>query len=460
MFLHFFCKNTKLAAQFEAFCIIFVILNRTQNDTAMLVQFKFNNYKCFKDEVTLNFVASNYFKDEPTNIYPTEYYSVVNSLAIYGANASGKTKLFQAFHFMREIVLHSANNKNNRVWQNDYDPFRFNINTIERNSSFEVVFLVDGVQYRYGFEVNKEVIIAEWLFRKKTKEVKVIYRDDDGVEYNKVYINHKVANNLKEAGMIRNDALFLSVLSLWNDSLSSIITKWFYNANVLSASINNYLGYSLRQLDGPMKKQILSMLNGADLGIDDINPNEVDFESIPDEIKKMMPKEAFEGKIYNGVKTTHKVYDSNGLVAGTTDMTMENDESYGTTKLFALSAPIIDTLRNGKILWVDEIDHGLHYDLLVAIIRLFHSPETNPHNAQLIINTHNSGLLDAPNLFRRDQIYITSKNRYGESTLKPITNYGSTIRKSSKLGSLYRDGKFGGVPYLDDFDSSVISKEE
>lgn len=426
----------------------------------MLVQFKFNNYKCFKDEVTLNLVASNYFKDEPTNIYPTEYYSVVNSLAIYGANASGKTKLFQAFNFMREIVLHSANNKNNRVWQNDYDPFRFNIDTIEGHSSFEVVFLVDGVQYRYGFEVNKEVIIAEWLFRKKTKEVKVIYRDDDGVEYNKVYINHKVANNLKEAGMIRNDALFLSVLSLWNDSLSSIITKWFYNANVLSASINNYLGYSLRQLDGPMKKQILSMLNGADLGIDDINPNEVDFESIPDEIKKMMPKEAFEGKIYNGVKTTHKVYDSNGLVAGTTDMTMENDESYGTTKLFALSAPIIDTLRNGKILWVDEIDHGLHYDLLVAIIRLFHSPETNPHNAQLIINTHNSGLLDAPNLFRRDQIYITSKNRYGESMLKPITNYGSTIRKSSKLGSLYREGKFGGVPYLDDFDNSVISKEE
>ncbi|MBP3454946.1 MAG: ATP-binding protein [Alistipes sp.] len=426
----------------------------------MLVQFKFNNYKCFKDEVTLNLVASNYFKDEPTNIYPTEYYSVVNSLAIYGANASGKTKLFQAFNFMREIVLHSANNKNNRVWQNDYDPFRFNIDTIEGHSSFEVVFLVDGVQYRYGFEVNKEVIIAEWLFRKKTKEVKVIYRDDDGVEYNKVYINHKVANNLKEAGMIRNDALFLSVLSLWNDSLSSIITKWFYNANVLSASINNYLGYSLRQLDGPMKKQILAMLNGADLGIDDINPNEVDFESIPDEIKKMMPKEAFEGKIYNGVKTTHKVYDSNGLVAGTTDMTMENDESYGTTKLFALSAPIIDTLRNGKILWVDEIDHGLHYDLLVAIIRLFHSPETNPHNAQLIINTHNSGLLDAPNLFRRDQIYITSKNRYGESMLKPITNYGSTIRKSSKLGSLYREGKFGGVPYLDDFDNSVISKEE
>lgn len=426
----------------------------------MLVQFKFNNFKCFKDEVTLNLVASNYFKDEPTNIYPAGNYSIVNSLAIYGPNASGKTKLFQAFNFMREIVLNSANNKNNRVWQNDYEPFRLNKDSIGESSSFEVIFLIDGIQYRYGFEVDKKIVIAEWLFRKKTKEVKVFYRDDDGIEYNKIYINHKVAGNLKDAGMIRNDALFLSILSLWNDSFSSLITKWFYDANVLSASINNYMGYSLRQLDGPMKKQMLSMLNGADIGIDDMNPNEVDFESIPDEIKKMMPKEAFEGKIYNGVKTTHKVYNSDGLVVGTTDMTMENDESYGTTKLFALSAPIIDTLRNGKILWVDEIDHGLHYDLLVAIIGLFHSPETNPRNAQLIINTHNSGLLDVPNLFRRDQIYIASKNRYGESTLKPITNYGSAIRKSAKLGTLYRDGKFGGVPYLGDFDNSVISKDE
>ena len=426
----------------------------------MLVQFKFNNFKCFKDEAILNLVASNYFKDGPTNIYPAEFYSVVNTLAVYGANASGKTKLFQAFNLMREIVLHSANNKNNRVWQDDYDPFRLNVDTIGKSSSFEVVFLIDGIQYRYGFEIDKKTIIAEWLFRKKTKEVKVLYRDEDGIEYNKTYINHKVADNLNDAGMIREDALFLSILSLWNDSFSSMITKWFYNANVLSASINNYRGYSLRQLDSPMKKQMLSMLNGADLSIEDMSPTEVDFESIPDEIKKMMPKEAFEGKIYNGVKTIHKVYDSNGLVVGTTELTMENDESYGTTKLFALSAPIIDTLKNGKILWVDEIDHGLHYDLLVAIIRLFHSPETNPHNAQLIINTHNSGLLDTPNLFRRDQIYIASKNRYGESSLKPITNYSSTLRKSSKLGHLYREGKLGGVPYLGEFDSSVISKEE
>jgi hypothetical protein len=199
------------------------------------------------------------------------------------------------------------------------------------------------------------------------------------------------------------------------------------------------------------------MLKGADIGIEDIEPNEISVDNIPDEIKRMLPKEALGGKFYNGIKTIHKVYDKNQLPAGTIALTLENDESYGTAKIFALSAPIIDTLEGGKILWIDEIDNGLHYQLLVALIKLFHSPKTNPHNAQLIINTHNVGLLNEEELFRRDQIYITSKNRYGESSIKPITDYSGVdkIRKSSKIGNMYLAGRLGGTPNLNDFEDSI-----
>jgi len=425
----------------------------------MLAQFKFNNFKCFRDETVLNLVASNYFKEAPNNITSKGFYSVVNSAVVYGANASGKTKLFQAFNFMRTVVLHSANNKNNRVWQDLYDTFRLNIASTNATSSFEVVFLLGNIQYRYGFELNKESIVTEWLFRKKVKEVCIIYRDDSELTYNSKYFNSKIAENLKSANMVRPDALFLSALSVWNDSLASDITKWFYNANILSTSINNFMGYSLSKLDTPMKNRILSMLKGADIGIEDIEPNEISVDNIPDEIKRMLPKEALGGKFYNGIKTIHKVYDENQLSTGTIALTLENDESYGTAKIFALSAPIIDTLENGKILWIDEIDNGLHYQLLVALIKLFHSPKTNPHNAQLIINTHNVGLLNEEGLFRRDQIYITSKNRYGESSIKPITDYSDRemIRKSTKIGNLYLDGRLGGTPNLNDFEDSIIA---
>ena len=142
----------------------------------MLVQFKFNNFKCFKDEALLNLVASNYFKEESNNIVSTPFYSVVKTAAIYGANASGKTKLFLAFDFMRSVVLHSANNVNNNIWQNKYDTFRLSTESREASSSFEVVFIIDNVQYRYGFELDKNEIYTEWLFRKKSKEIKVFYQ--------------------------------------------------------------------------------------------------------------------------------------------------------------------------------------------------------------------------------------------------------------------------------------------
>lgn len=425
----------------------------------MLVQFKFNNFKCFKDEALLNLVASNYFKEESNNIVSTPFYSVVKTAAIYGANASGKTKLFLAFDFMRSVVLHSANNVNNNIWQNKYDTFRLSTESREASSSFEVVFIIDNVQYRYGFELDKNEIYTEWLFRKKSKEIKVFYRDDEGLEYNSLYINKKIAETLKDAQMVRTNALFLSALSVWNDATASLISNWFYESNILSTSIDNFMGFSLEKLNSSMKSNILALMQEADIGIEDLTANEVSIDNVPDEVKKLLPKEAIIGKIYNGVKTRHKIYDENYLPVGYEEFAMETDESYGTVKFFALSAPIIDTLEKGKRLFVDEIDHGLHFDLLVALISIFNSPKTNPHNAQLIINTHNIGLLDA-GVFRRDQIYITSKNAYGEASLKPITDFGKLrLRKNSKIGDLYKEGKLGGVPYLGEFGLSLGAKK-
>ena len=422
----------------------------------MLVQFKFRNYKCFKDETVFNLVASNYFKDGSDNISSTPFYSVIKTAVLYGSNASGKTKLFLAFDFMRNVVLDSANNVS--TWRAKYDTFRLNTASAKSDSSFEAVFVMDGIQYRYGFEVNGKQIMSEWLFRKKVKEVNILYREGNEIEYNSRYVRSDTAGSLIKADMVRPDALFLSALSIWNDPLSKSIVKWFFDSNVLSASIGNYMGYSLRHLNSPMKSRMLAMMNEADIAIEDMAANEVEAGSIPDEVKRLLPKEALSGKIYNGVKTLHKLYNENYMPVGKEGFSLEEDESYGTSKFFALTAPLIDTLDNGKRLWVDEIDNGLHPDLLLAIIRLFQSPETNPHNAQLIINTHNRSLLDE-RIFRRDQIYLVSKNRYGEASVRPITDYrGINLRKNTHIGDLYRAGKLGGVPYLGDF-GEVFSKK-
>ena len=119
----------------------------------------------------------------------------------------------------------------------------------------------------------------------------------------------------------------------------------------------------------------------------------------------------------------------------------------------SLAGPIINALETGSILWIDEIDNGLHYDLVRALVALFQDEKINIRNAQLIINTHNISLIDEADLFRRDQIFIVKKDRYGEATLIPVSDF--SIRETAKVGKLYREGRFGGVPYLEKLGTNI-----
>ena len=221
----------------------------------MLVQFKFNNYKCFKEETVFNVVASNYYREKMENLIQVPQYALLRTAAVYGANASGKTKLFQAFNFMREVVLTSADKQSNN-WQKSYAPFLLDTYSADHPSVFEVVFLMDGIQYRYGFELNSERITAEWLFRKRSKEVRLLEFDGGkSIYYNEKYINPKIIKNLEEANMFRVNSLIISSLSLWNDTLSHNILNWFRRNNVISASLNTMAPRILTALELPKMKE-------------------------------------------------------------------------------------------------------------------------------------------------------------------------------------------------------------
>ena len=399
----------------------------------MLVQFRFNNYKCFKEETVFNVVASKYYRDKMENLIQVPQYALLRTAAVYGANASGKTKLFQAFNFMREVVLTSADKLSNN-WQKSYSPFLLDTYSVDQPSVFEVVFLMDNIQYRYGFELNSERILAEWLFRKRSKEVKVLEFDGgDSIYYNEHYINPKIMKNLEEAKMFRVNSLIISSLSMWNDTLSLDVINWFKQNNIISASLNTMAPRILSAIDHPkMKTKLMDFLRSADLGIYDVTSNEISDTEL---------------------NISHRRYDEQHLPSGFAKLSLEKDESFGTYRFLSLAEPIISALETGAILWIDEIDNGLHYDLVRALISLFQDETVNIHNAQLIINTHNISLIDEADLFRRDQIYIVDKNRYGEASLTPVSDF--SVRETAKVGKLYREGRFGGVPYLDKLGQNI-----
>ena len=420
----------------------------------MLIQFSFSNFKSFKDETILNLIAPNTAKygyyTHKTNFNS----SVLKTVSVYGANASGKTKLFEAFDFMKSVVCPPRGKDKIPVldyWQTKYDSFRLNTCFSQENSCFEVVFTMDNIQYRYGFELNHNEIVAEWLYLKTKREINVFSRGLNAkITYNGKHFNAKVADNIISANMISSTASFLAILGAFNEPLATKIVDWFKDSIVISANdIRSSLKYPIPVLaDVNHREKIVSFMRAFDFNIEDINLHELPVSEIPEKIREMIGEDNLKGKLFDGINTLHKQY--NELYEREKDVwfSMEKDESYGTNRLFALSWAIISSLRNGTVLFIDEFDSGIHPSISRLIVELFYRCDTT---AQLIINTQNASLLnyettDKKKLFLKHQIYLVDKNRYGESILTPLSDFSNDMR--SNLEKLYLEGDFGGVPYI------------
>jgi hypothetical protein len=126
---------------------------------------------------------------------------------------------------------------------------------------------------------------------------------------------------------------------------------------------------------------------------------------------------------------------------------MDEHESEGTQKLFAMAGPLVDTLENGRILVIDELDARLHPLITREIISLFNSNQTNPHNAQLIFMTHDTNIL-SHKFFRRDQIWFAEKDKFGATHLYSLAEY--KIRNDASFENDYIQGRYGAVPFIGD----------
>lgn len=135
----------------------------------MLVQFMLKNVLSFKEETILDLTAINAYKEHPCNLIDIGgKEKFLRVAAIYGANASGKSNLHIAMTFFQKIIAKSLDNVDDgerTAIANYYIPFLFEKENDE-NSEFQIVEILDGFEYTYGFEYNAEYIAAEWLYRK------------------------------------------------------------------------------------------------------------------------------------------------------------------------------------------------------------------------------------------------------------------------------------------------------
>lgn len=437
----------------------------------MIIEFQVGNYRSFKEIVTFSMVASS-LKSKDSSIDENNTFALdsnltmLKSAAIYGPNASGKSNLIEAIGFMRHLVRNSSKETQTGEPIN-VEPFRLNQNTIEEPSFFQMVFLLDGRKYRYGFEVTKKQVVAEWLFHvPSTREAKLFVRDENGLSTAKT--GFKEAKGIFEK--TRDNALFLSVVAQFNGEISKKILKWFRMLRVYTGvytSQRNYR-YTASLLKKPeYGKAILTFLEKLDLGFDTIEVGENSLSLLPRELGSDVPEklksvntkltEVMKELVSMGMpdkyslvelKTTHPIYDSTGQRVSETLFDIDTHESEGTRKIVSLSGSIVDTLMNGKVLIMDELDRSLHPKLTLALVELFNSSETNPKNAQLIFATHDTNLL-SNRLFRRDQIWFTEKDGYGSTHLYSLAEFN--VRNDATFNNLYIQGKFGAVPFIGNF---------
>jgi AAA15 family ATPase/GTPase len=425
----------------------------------MLVNFSVANFRTFREKVELSMVASLYDKShEEDNLIPNAFFGhrLLTSAVVYGANASGKSKLISAIKVMRDFVLTSSKDtqKGEPI---PVIPFLLNTESKQQPTFFEVIFILKNEMFRYGFEATKTNVVSEWLYyRPKTKEIELFFREGQQISAHERKFPKGLS--LAKNHMIRENALMLSVAAQFNEGLAGKVLDWFIGLRVISGlETIGYKGYSVTCLENELKKErILKMLQQADLGISDIRRMEFDEKLLADKIpflqfNQLKHKINFESNKFFAVQTTHPVYDKTGQQIDIEAFDLEGDESSGTNQFFALAGPILDSIEKGYILIVDELDSKLHPNLVSKIVEIFNSKELNPKNAQLIFNTHDTNLLSA-DIFRRDQIWFVEKDRYGAGKLYSLSDF-KEVRKEENFEENYIRGKYGAIPVISEFEN-------
>jgi AAA15 family ATPase/GTPase len=422
----------------------------------MLVKFTVANFRSFQDAMTLSMVAANLVAKDKTvdtsNLIKTDSeISLLKTAVIYGANASGKSNLLKALLFMKSFMVNSSK-ESQSTDKIGVEPFKLGLYGETSPSHFELVFIMDGIRYRYGFEADRNRVSAEWLYYvPSSRETSVFSRKDNVIAVSKKFDAEGIDKRT------RNNALYLSVCAQFNVPLAEKILAWVSDKlNVLSGlHDHHYRNYTAGSCDTDANRlRISSLIKALDTGISGITVerNTLGIDSLPsampEELKKLITRGS-DSFTQVSVKTTHKKYGNDGSFVGEEEFDMDENESDGTQKLFTLAGPLLHALKEGEVLLIDELDSRLHPLVTLAIIRLFSEVESNSKNAQLIFVTHDTNLLDK-SLFRRDQIWFTEKNRYGATSLYSLAEF--KIRNDASFGSDYIKGKYGAIPFIGSLD--------
>ncbi len=419
--------------------------------SGQLLRFRVANHRSLRDEQELSFIASDRDRTDLRLIRsPALEEPVLPVCAIYGANASGKSNVLDALWFTGWAVVSS-----HRTWEPEEgiprSPFALRADHSEA-SSYILDFTLDDIRYEYGFSVDEFTVHEEWLRAwPNGRKQEWFSRDGQQFEFHRTLHGE---NKTIEA-LTRNNSLFLSAAAQNNHDQLTPIFRWLRESlRIVRARTGVWveahpwwLQFTRESSEVSLlaRDQVRTLLQYADLGIDDFQVNTEKFSQGEEKERRAFTR--------TRIQLAHR----GATVPTWMDL---HSESTGTQTLVGLLPELIMTLHSGGLLAIDELG-SLHPMLAMALVQLFQDPKQNPHGAQLLFNTHDSSLLgnlvsDPPPL-RRDQIWFTEKDQEGATKLYPLTDF--TPRKEENLQRGYLQGRYGAVPFIGSLDWEAEGKE-
>ena len=439
----------------------------------MLLRFGVANFRSIRNYQELQLTASARInRKQPAMHVPVLREAAVPVVAIYGANASGKSNLVAALGEMRRHIVksHKSLDATDPISR---EHFRLDSASATKPTRFDCTFAIKNavaeeevVVYEYGFEFTDQEYGKEWLLctvRRQRQTTRTLFerKTVDG-EVEVRFGGQLQGENRTIANLTRPNSLFLSAAAQNNHpQLSKVHQHFTKNWTVLSdrASMNDF--QLAEHLDGyPYAEQLLSVVRQADLGI--VGADAQAYE--PDNATKKMHKKMVEIVIdfmdekepnrgfsvqdmEDSISHLHRFQFIHSGMDGEDRPFSYDLESQGTRTLVSLLIPAFEALSSGSLLVIDELDSSLHPRLVRAFASLFKGG-ANSGGAQLIFSTHDVALLDV-GLLERDEIWMAEKARDGASAFTPLTDY--RLRSRDDIEKAYRHGRVGGVPASSDF---------
>lgn len=422
--------------------------------TAVLKCISAENFASFADKVIFSCVADTSKKEYAMNTFKMgdDYINKVSY--IYGSNGSGKTFFCKILREIQRMITLSPLSmmKNSQIkalfpseeFLKPIPKFAFDIAYQSMPTTLGIEMIIDNITYHYEFSVLEQKIVHEVLTKKYRRTEKILERTSPDFQDIRLKSELKSFEEMKK--VVKEDALCLVMAAMLNNDFANMLVDSIKEINVFNMTSPRLNPGEMEAFSEERIEKYVKILQKADPTIRKMHVKYEEEEVARQKVDSddFENREIIQTKTTVGVRTEHAQYD-HGVEreCGTDQIEFFKDESLGTVKLFTTLPHLFNVLEKGGILVLDEIENGLHPSLVKEMISLFINEESNPYHAQLICTTHQPLLVNEN--VKRDQVWILSKDKFGKSSLKRLSDK-SFSRTKVNLTNKILEGALGCNP--------------